>query len=158
MRWDWTPETRAKLATFLEARGLTRGEVTTRPIGDGHSNLTFLVSDGSRRVVVRRPPPPPTPPGAHDMMREARLIGALADTAVPVPRLLATAQAGEVIDVPFYVMSFAAGPVVTTGTPPPLDSPALRRRTGQALLTRTADMPEAVAAVKDNRSPRYTGT
>ena len=62
MRWDWTPETRAKLATFLEARGLTRGEVTTRPIGDGHSNLTFLVSDGSRRVVVRRPPPPPTPP------------------------------------------------------------------------------------------------
>jgi len=140
MRWDWTPETRAKLATFLEARGLTRGDVTTRPIGDGHSNLTFLVSDGSRRVVVRRPPPPPTPPGAHDMMREARLIGALADTAVPVPRLLATAQAGEVIDVPFYVMSFAAGPVVTTGTPPPLDSPALRRRTGQALADTLADL------------------
>ena len=96
MRWDWTPHTRAKLATFLEARGLTRGDVTTQPIGDGHSNLTFLVSDGTRRVVVRRPPPPPTPPGAHDMLREARLIGALAGTAVPVPRLLATAGAGDV--------------------------------------------------------------
>src|ERR1700737_4554638 len=110
MRGDWTPETRAKLAVFLEARGLTRGEVTTMPIGDGHSNLTFLVSDGSRQVVVRRPPPPPTPPGAHDMLREARLIRALAGTAVPVPQLLATAGAGEVIDVPFYVMSFAARP------------------------------------------------
>ena len=79
MRWDWTPHTRAKLATFLEARGLTRGDVTTQPIGDGHSNLTFLVSDGTRRVVVRRPPPPPTPPGAHDVLREAHVVGALVD-------------------------------------------------------------------------------
>ena len=140
MRWDWTPETGAKLAAFLEVRGLTRGDVTTQPIGDGHSNLTFLVSDGSRQVVVRRPPPPPTPPGAHDMLREARLVGALAGTPVPVPRLLATAGAGEVIDVPFYVMSFAAGPVVTTGTPPALDSPPLRRRIGQALVDTLADL------------------
>jgi aminoglycoside phosphotransferase (APT) family kinase protein len=42
--------------------------------------------------------------------------------------------------VPFYVMSFAAGPVVTTGTPPPLDSPALRRRIGQALADTLADL------------------
>src|SRR5258707_15287533 len=140
MRWDWTPETRAKLAVFLEVRGLTQGDVTTRPIGDGHSNLPFLVSDGSRRVVVRRPPPPPPPPGAHDMLREARLVGALAGTAVPVPRLLAPAGAGAVVDVPFYVMSFAAGPVVTTGTPPPLDSPALRRRIGEALVDPLADL------------------
>lgn len=103
MRWDWTPHTRAKLATFLEARGLTRGDVTTQPIGDGHSNLTFLASDGTRRVVVRRPPPPPTPPGAHDVLREAHVIGALAGTGVPVPRLLPTAGAGEVVDVPLYV-------------------------------------------------------
>jgi aminoglycoside phosphotransferase (APT) family kinase protein len=140
MHWDWTPETRAKLAVFLEARGLTRGDVTTQSIGDGHSNLTFLVCDGSRRVVVRRPPPPPTPPGAHDVLREAHLIGALAGTAVPVPRLLATAQAGEVVDVPCYVMSFAAGPVVTAGTPPPLDSPALRRRIGHALADTLANL------------------
>src|SRR2546423_282682 len=128
MRWDWTPERGARLAAFLEGRGLTRGDVPPRPIGDGHSNLPFLVSDGSNRVVVRRPPPPPPPPGAHDMLREARLVGALSGAAVPVPRLLATAGAGEVVDVPFYVMSFAPGPVVTTGTPPALDSPPLRRR------------------------------
>ena len=59
MTWDWTPETLASLERFLAERGLTQGPVTTRRIGDGHSNLTFLVADGVNQVVVRRPPPPP---------------------------------------------------------------------------------------------------
>ncbi len=49
MPWDWTPETRARLAAYLADRGLTSGEITTKPIGDGHSNLTHLVSYGVRR-------------------------------------------------------------------------------------------------------------
>jgi aminoglycoside phosphotransferase (APT) family kinase protein len=132
--WDWTPETLASLGAFLRERHLCDGPVTAKRIGDGHSNLTFLVSDGTRDVVVRRPPPPPTPPGAHDMLREARLVAALADSAVPVARVLATAEAGVVLDVPFYVMSFASGPVVTTRTPPPLDTPGTRREVGYALI------------------------
>ncbi|CAN5460386.1 phosphotransferase family protein [soil metagenome] len=139
--WDWSPEERRRLGAFLEARDLTSGDVTTKPIGDGHSNLTFLVSDASGgQVVVRRPPPPPTPPGAHDMLREARLIGALGDSAVPVAKLLATAEAEEVIDVHFYVMSFAAGPVVTTRTPAPLDTPEVRRRVGETMVDTLADL------------------
>jgi aminoglycoside phosphotransferase (APT) family kinase protein len=141
MTWDWTDATRADLAVFLENRGLTSGEVTTKPIGDGHSNLTFLVGDRhGNRVVVRRPPPPPTPPGAHDMLREARLVGALADSPVPVAALLATAEADEVIDVPFYVMSYAEGPVVTTKTPAPLNNPATRYRIGETLVDTLADL------------------
>lgn len=139
--WDWDPSSRQRLAAFLETRRLTSGEVSTRLIGDGHSNLTFLVTDrAGRQVVVRRPPPPPTPPGAHDMLREARLIGALADTPVPVPDLLGTAEADEVIDVHFYVMSFADGPVVTTRTPAPLDVPAVRRRIAETLVDTLADL------------------
>jgi aminoglycoside phosphotransferase (APT) family kinase protein len=139
--WEWSPEEQARLAGFLQERGLTSGPVTTRPIGDGHSNLTYLVSDADgRQVVLRRPPPPPTPPGAHDMLREARLIGALSDSAVPVARLLATAEAGEVIDVHFYVMSYAAGPIVTIRTPPPLDQAPVRRRIGETLIDTLADL------------------
>ena len=134
MTWDWTPETRGSLTRFLRERGLCHGEVATRRIGDGHSNLTFLVSDGQRQVVVRRPPPPPTPPGAHDMLREARIIGALGPTSVPVAALLATAQAGQVIDVPLYVMSYAEGPVVTAATPAPLGTPQARGQAGQSLV------------------------
>lgn len=139
--WDWSDAERARLSAFLSERGLTSGPVTTQRIGDGHSNLTYLVTDGAgERVVVRRPPPPPTPPGAHDMLREAKLIGALSETAVPVAGLLATAEADEVIDVHFYVMTFAAGPVVTTATPAPLDTPECRRQLGESLVDTLADL------------------
>jgi aminoglycoside phosphotransferase (APT) family kinase protein len=111
---DWSPSDLAALERFLG--GLVDGPLATKRIGDGHSNLTYLVS-GSRDVVVRRPPPPPIPPGAHDVLREARLLAGLAGTGVPVPEVLATARAGEVIDSPLYVMSLVPGPVVTTRTP-----------------------------------------
>lgn len=138
--WDWDDVTRARLADFLRAQGITTGPIVTRRIGDGHSNLTFLVSDGTTSVVVRRPPPPPTPPGAHDVLREAVLLRALENSPVPVARVLATARAGDVIDVDFYVMSYVPGPVVTTVTPPPLDRPETRRRVGWSLVDTLADL------------------
>lgn len=134
MVWEWTPETLRRLEAFLTERGITAGPITAKAIGDGHSNLTFLVSDGTRQLVVRRPPPPPVPPGAHDMLREARLIGAIETSEVPVAKVLATSQADEVLDVPFYVMSYVAGPVVTTVTPEALASPEQRRAIGLALV------------------------
>jgi len=134
MSWDWTPETLGALEVFLTERGITKGPLTATPIGDGLSNLTYLASDGTNRVVVRRPPPPPTPPGGHDMLREARLIDGLRGTGVPVAQLLATAEAGEVIDVHFYVMSFAPGPVITTETPAALSQPETRQQIGEAMV------------------------
>ncbi|RZT86711.1 aminoglycoside phosphotransferase (APT) family kinase protein [Pseudonocardia sediminis] len=125
---------RDRLGAFLRTRGLVDGPVTARPIGDGHSNLTYLVSDGTRAVVVRRPPPPPTPPGAHDVLREAMFVHALAGSGVPVPRVLATAEAGDLFDVPCYVMTFVDGPVVTTATPEALASSSVRRGIGESMV------------------------
>ncbi|WP_067899470.1 phosphotransferase family protein [Nocardia vaccinii] len=140
MTWDWTPETRHALGEFLGSRGILAEPVTTRAIGDGHSNLTYLVGDGTSSVVVRRPPPPPIPPGANDMLREAKLLRALSATGVPVPEVLAVAEEGEVLDVPFYVMSFAEGPVVTTRTPAPLDTPDQRRAVGYSMIDTLAEL------------------
>ena len=56
------------------------------PIGEGHSNVTFGLSTG---VVLRRPPRGPLPPSAHDVLREARLLRALAATPVRSPEVLA---------------------------------------------------------------------
>ncbi|MEA2212971.1 MAG: hypothetical protein QOF83_2919 [Solirubrobacteraceae bacterium] len=134
MIWDWTENDRARLGAFLSARGVLSGPVTTRPIGDGHANLTYLVSDGEREVVVRRPPPPPIPKGANDVLREARLIAALEGTGVPVPAVLAVGQVGDVFDVPFYVMSFIRGVVFTDATPPALASPQVRRELAEGLI------------------------
>jgi aminoglycoside phosphotransferase (APT) family kinase protein len=132
--WAWSDAELVRLGCFLAAHGLCGPSVTAAAIGDGHSNLTFLVSDGHSRVVLRRPPPPPLPPGAHDVLREARLLTALAPTDVPSPRVLASAPAGELLDVPVLVMEFVDGAVITEKTPAPRDDEALRRRIAESLV------------------------
>ena len=59
------------------------------PIGEGHSNVTYLIERDGIEVVLRRPPRPPLPPSAHDVLREARLLRALHDTPARVPEVLA---------------------------------------------------------------------
>jgi aminoglycoside phosphotransferase (APT) family kinase protein len=132
--WSWSEAELERLGRFLADRGLCGPTVTPQAIGDGHSNLTFLVSDGESRVVVRRPPPPPLPPGAHDVLREARLLAALEETDVPTPRVLAIAETGELLDVPVFVMDFVDGIVITESTPAPPVDEQLRRRIGESLV------------------------
>jgi aminoglycoside phosphotransferase (APT) family kinase protein len=122
------------LQVWLSERGLARGSIQARRIGDGHSNFTYAVEDRERTVVVRCPPPPPTPPGANDVLREARLLQALAPTPVPVPAVLAVGQAGEAMDVPFYVMGHLDGEVSTSTLPAALDAPDQRRAVAHAMI------------------------
>ncbi|MGQ0482874.1 MAG: phosphotransferase family protein [Pseudonocardia sp.] len=124
----------ADLERYLRDRGLCAGPITLNRIGDGHSNLTYLVDDGHRRIVVRRPPPPPIPPGGHDVLREAYIQRALADTAVPVPTILAAEEAGVAMDSPFYVMGHLAGVVATTETPTAIDKREGRRALAETLI------------------------
>jgi aminoglycoside phosphotransferase (APT) family kinase protein len=132
--WSWSEGELQQLGHFLADHGLCGPAITAQAIGDGHSNLTFLVSDGHSRMVVRRPPPPPLPPGAHDVLREARLLAALERTDVPTPRVRAIAAAGELLDVPVFVMDFVDGAVITESTPAPVEDEQLRRRIGESLL------------------------
>ena len=85
---------------------------TARLIAGGRSNLTYLLEDGEHRIVLRRPPLGHVLATAHDMAREHRIIGALADSAVPVPRALALCTDASVNGTPFYAMSFVDGLVV----------------------------------------------
>src|SRR3954471_8528827 len=52
------------LRAFLDEHGLGTGDLDIEPVGEGHSNVTYLVRRGDREVVVRRPPRPPLPPSA----------------------------------------------------------------------------------------------
>src|SRR6202034_3942624 len=67
MSWDWNDDALNAVTVFLRDRRLLRARPVPRRIGDGHSNLTYLMSDGERGVVLRRPPPPPLPKGANDV-------------------------------------------------------------------------------------------
>lgn len=81
----------------------------TRLLG-GHSNLTFQITDpGGQSAVIRRPPLGELLPKAHDMQREWRLISALTQTAVPVPKALGWCGDNSITGVPFYVMSLIDG-------------------------------------------------
>lgn len=84
-------------------------------IGLGQSNLTYRVSDAAGRAwVLRRPPLGHLLASAHDVMREARIIAALADTDVPVPQILVTTVDSEFSEVPLVLMEFVDGLVVDT--------------------------------------------
>src|SRR3954449_2447694 len=112
---------RRPLEAFLDAHGLGSGEVGAEPVGEGHSNVTYLIARDAGEWVLRRPPRPPLPPSAHDVLREAHLLRALEGTPVRVPRVLATCDDEAVIGAPFYVMERVHGEVLLSTRPPELE-------------------------------------
>lgn len=135
------------LAEWLDQHqiGPAGGELAWERIGDGQSNITYLVTrtggggEGAggphtSRFVVRRGPRPPLPPSAHDMVREARVQRVLGGHGVTVPRILGTCEDESVLGVPFYVMEHLDGVVVTDQEPPALASPETRGRASQAVV------------------------
>lgn len=88
----------------------------------GHSGLTHVATvdhdRGQRRVVVKSTPPGRKPVGRHDVLRQARVLGALGRVGrVPVPELLF--EAAE--PIPLFGMElidgFAAEPVMEDPRP-----------------------------------------
>ncbi|WP_434446917.1 phosphotransferase family protein [Lentzea sp. E54] len=78
----------------------------------GRSNLTFLVTDAhGNRWVLRRPPLGDFPATAHDVLREARLLQAVA-SGVPVPAVLAVCDDLSVTGAPFIVLEYLDGLVL----------------------------------------------
>ena len=111
-------------------------------IGEGHSNITYLVRRGPERFVLRRPPRPPLPPSAHDVLREWRLLDAIKDTDARVPRTLLACDDESVIGAPFYIMEYCVGTVITSEIPEALDNPAERASIGRDLIDTLAEVHE----------------
>ena len=118
------------LERFMDEHGLGAGTITAEPVGDGHSNVTYLVRRRGGVWVLRRPPRPPLPPSAHDVLREALLLRALERTTVRVPKVLATCADEHVIGAPFYVMERVEGTVINDTLPEGLTP----ERTGDELV------------------------
>ncbi|HEX4525952.1 MAG TPA: phosphotransferase family protein [Gaiellaceae bacterium] len=125
-----------KVEAFLDAHGLGAGGVVATRIGDGGgSNFTFLIERGGERFVLRRPPRPPLPPSAHDMVREAGLQNAIRAAGFGrLPDILAVCEDESVLGVPFYVMRYIEGYVVTSELPPGLVSEQARNELGLDLV------------------------
>lgn len=64
------------------------------------------------------------PPGsllsktAHQVEREYRIMHALEDTAVPVPKTYCLCEDADVIGTPFYIMEFIDGRIIKDASMP----------------------------------------
>jgi aminoglycoside phosphotransferase (APT) family kinase protein len=82
-------------------------------LAGGRSNLTYLLSDVAGGEWVLRPPPlGPRQATAHDVLREGRIMAALAPTAVPVPAVLGSGADVCADGVPLLLMERVAGVAV----------------------------------------------
>lgn len=127
-----------RLRERLDELGLGRGEVRLAPLGEGHSNLTFLVRRGAERFVLRRPPLGRLDPSANDVVREARVLAALAPTPIPVPEVLAVCEDEEAIGAPFFLAAFAPGHVLVERLPPGWEAAAGAGVAARAVATLAA--------------------
>jgi aminoglycoside phosphotransferase (APT) family kinase protein len=122
------------LTRWAEGRLPGDGALEVTPLGEGHSNLTFLVRRAGRRDdpgavtggaewVLRRPPVGPLLPTAHDVVREYRVLELLAAATTPVrvPTVVALCDDPAVLGAPFYLMERTPGLVIRDRLPDWLD-------------------------------------
>jgi aminoglycoside phosphotransferase (APT) family kinase protein len=126
----------AALAAWMDTRGLGQGPITdsTRLAG-GTQNILLKFSRGADAFVLRRPPIHQRDNSNETMRREARLLAALAGSAVPHPRFIAVCEDTNVLGAVFYLMTPVEGFNPVSGLPAlHAESRAVQRRMGLALV------------------------
>lgn len=100
----------AALQRYLDGRlpGFDAG-MEVRQFQGGQSNPTFHLSTAAGEYVLRKKPPGKLLPRAHEVEREHRVMAALADTDVPVPRMRLLCGDESVIGTTFFVMDYVPG-------------------------------------------------
>ena len=90
------------------------GPLTVEMFKGGQSNPTYKLVTPGQSYVMRAKPGPVAKllPSAHAIEREYAVMGGLAGTDVPVPRMLALCEDESVIGRAFYIMEFMQGRVL----------------------------------------------
>ena len=136
-----------RLASWMDEANLEAGEVGDfELLAGGTQNLIMRFRRGERHFVLRRQPLHARPDGNKTIVREARVLGALASTRVPHPRLIAACGDTEVIGAAFYLMEPVAG-FNPSGKPLPVphaSDAAWRHRMGFAMVDALLALGEVV--------------
>ncbi|MFD1218233.1 phosphotransferase [Microbulbifer celer] len=113
----------ARLESYLKGRveGFS-GPVSATKFSGGQSNPTFKLSTPGRTYVLRRQPPGKLLKSAHAVDREFRVMRALQDSAVPVPRVMHLCEDRDVLGSMFYVMEYCEGRIYWDAALPELDN------------------------------------
>ena len=125
------------VAAFMDDLGLGVGPLEdVRPLGGGTQNVMLRFTRAGVDYVLRRGPVHLRPRSNDVMLRETRVLTALADTDVPHPRLVATCADPDVLGgAVFYLMEPVTGFNASLELPEPYaGDPALRHAMGLSLV------------------------
>lgn len=134
---SWRPLVDEKqLVAWMDTRGLGTGPLqNVQPLQGGTQNLLLRFTRGDQEFVLRRPPQTPYQDGNATMLREARVLAALAATDVPHPGLIAMCEDATVLGSVFYLMEPVDGFNATVSMPAlHASDPDVRRQMGYAMV------------------------
>ncbi|WP_063058568.1 phosphotransferase family protein [Nocardia sienata] len=113
--------------------------ITFERLPGGHSGLTYRAVTTGGTYVVKAVPEGREPLGRHDMLRQARIMRALAPTEVPVPRIVVTDER----EPAWFAMEFVVGESLE----PVLDDPPVVPDLAAARMRRAAEVLPRLHAV-----------
>lgn len=131
-----------RLRGWMDTVGLGDGPLTdVEPLVGGTQNILIRFARQGRTFVLRHPPAHKRKNSDETMRREARVLAALTESAVPHPGLIAACPDVDVLGSAFYLMEPVDGFNPSLGWPEPYGSDlALQRSAGLS-------MADAIAAL-----------
>ena len=102
---------------WLRPQLASEAAISVTPMRGGGSCEMFDMQAGRERYVIRRAPLAAVSDTAHNVVREYKVIKAMAGSQVRVPQLLTHCDDPEVMGNPFYVMKFIDGEVIRRKLP-----------------------------------------
>ncbi|HKR89609.1 MAG TPA: phosphotransferase family protein [Phenylobacterium sp.] len=131
-----------RLMAWMDEQGIGAGAIErAKLLAGGTQNLLFQFERGGQCYVLRRPPLHLRKDSNDTMRREARMLAALAGTAVPHPRLIAACPDETALGAAFYLMEGVDGFNAGNGLPPlHANSELIRHRMGLATVEGIASL------------------
>lgn len=133
-----------RLAAWMDDRDLGAGQgplADIELIAGGTQNVLMRFRRGDRTYVLRRPPIHKRANSDETMRREARVLAALAGSAVPHPGLIAAEPDTDVLGASFYLMEPIDGFNATVEVPEPHRSdPAIQWQMGLSMADAIAEL------------------
>ena len=100
----------SKLQPWIDANVKNAGKIKSiEQFKGGQSNPTYKIITESKNLVLRRKPPGKLLPSAHAVDREYKVITALYNTDVPVPKTYGFCENDDIAGTAFFVMDFLDG-------------------------------------------------
>ncbi|MCJ1402464.1 hypothetical protein MMC11_005684 [Xylographa trunciseda] len=111
--------------------------ISIKQFGFGQSNPTYQLTaaDSAKYVLRKKPPGKLLSKTAHQVEREYRIIHALGETDVPVPKTYGLCEDVSVVGTPFYIMEFLDGRIFEDASFPSVTETERREMWRSALLT-----------------------